>query len=66
MPHHTHPNNQGKMKGRTGSCLRTLAILFLGICMMVGIAIFFTVRWVHRQVNLYTATSAVALPRSSI
>jgi len=62
MYHGIHP----KTSGRSGSCLRTLALLFLGFCMMVGIAVFFTVRWVHRQVDLYTATSPVALPRSNI
>jgi len=40
--------------------------MFLVILLVVGITVFFTVRWVHKQVETYTATSPVALPRSNM
>jgi len=52
--------------GRKGGCLAILGIVFLVMLVVAGIAIFFTVRWVHKQVETYTSTSPVTLPKSTL
>jgi len=49
-----------------GGCLEIFGIIFLVILLLVGLGVFFTVRWAHKQVDTYTATSPVALPRATI
>jgi len=51
---------------RRGGCLKILLIVFVVVVLLAGTAIFFTVRWVHKMVDTYTATAPVALPKSHL
>jgi len=66
MAQHINQDISVNMGRRRGGCLKILGILFLVFCLIVGLGIFLTVHWVHKQVELYTAESPVTLPRSTL
>jgi hypothetical protein len=51
---------------RSGRCLVILAVCAAIFVVVVGVIAFFTWRWVRAQVDLYTATAPVALPKATI
>jgi len=52
--------------GRRGSCLVIFGIVVVVFLVGIGVVAFVTLRWIHRQVETYTATSAVPLPKSKL